>query len=270
MIGWRRKEKTPSIEEVRELTVEEVREMPRGTLTRIAKLRDSHHTVARLLALGNSIGEVAVQAGYSYNSVSMLAQDPSMQELVAHYREMLNGQFLATVDEYYSGLVAARNKALRRINDKLDDDEADLSISQLHAIHSDAADRTGYPKRKDVVVANVDFADSLDAAITRSRQAKLINGTANPEERAPPSSGSGAGGSDPLSSAPLNPEGVAGHSSSGSPEPDGAGEKAGAGNSPPGHAAMVEPASAPASPRPSIRDLLPPTRQQKALMQRRA
>lgn len=245
VITWKgRGAKTPSIEEIRELTVEEVRAMPRATLPRVQKLRNSHHMLARLDALGTmTLSELSVASGYSISGISMLRQDPSYQQLVLDKRAMLDEQYVDSMDQYYTGLLEARNKSLRLINDKLDQAEpGDIPLNQLHAIHSDAADRTGYPKRKESVNMNLDFADSLDQAIARSRQVKLIEHKSGEVLAGP------------------------------SPEPpalDGAGGGTEVGDSPP--KAMVEQPPAPIPPRsPTIRDLLPPNRYQKAAMQRRA
>lgn len=183
-----RPEVTPTVDEVRELSREEVRATPRADVPRVKKLRDSHHMVARLTAMGLTLTEVAEQAGYSINGVSTLQKDPSFKELVAHYREVLTEEWKGAVDEYFQNLVGVRNKALRLISDKLGEAEVgEIPLNQLQIIAADAADRTGYPKRKETVNLNLDFADKLDRATQRSRQAKTINATALPSPEVPPS-----------------------------------------------------------------------------------
>lgn len=211
--------KHPEILEVRELTLEEVRATPRAAIERIKKLRDSHHAAARLLAMGFKSQDVAIEVGYSINGLSMLAQSPAFQELVATYREMITDEWKGSVDEYYSMLTSVRRKSLRLISDKLDEAEpGDIPLNQLTAIHSDAADRSGYPKRKESVNLNLDFADRLDMAVARSREAKQIEGKALPADGAEEGMGE--------ATAPL------------------------------------------ARPSPTIRDLLPPTRKEKAFLRR--
>lgn len=174
--------KRPSIEGVRELSLEEVRAMPRANVQRVKSLRDSHHMAARLLAMGLDRRDVAERTGYSYNGLSLLCVDPSFQELLQHYREVVTEQFVSATDEYFSNLTSVRVKSLRQIGDRLD--EADqtgekLPLNQLLSIHADTADRSGYPKRKESVNLNLDFADRLEAAVRRSNSARVIEGEAS-------------------------------------------------------------------------------------------
>jgi len=55
---------------------------PRATLSQI---RHTHHQLARLLSEGRSNTDAALLTGYSPTYVSILKDDPSFQELVAHY-----------------------------------------------------------------------------------------------------------------------------------------------------------------------------------------
>jgi hypothetical protein len=134
--------------------------------------------VARLFAMGLWPGEVATETGYSLGRVSTLGGDPAFQELIAHYRGMVNEAFADRQDEYFQTISANRTIAARLINDKLADVEPeDVSFRELVLIHSDAADRTGYPKRTVALNVNADFASLMDRAIARSNSAKLIEGS---------------------------------------------------------------------------------------------
>lgn len=238
----------PEILEVRELTSAEVKATPRAAVERIKKLRDSHHMAARLLAMGFKSQDAAAETGYSINGLSTLAQSPAFQELVATYREMVTDEWKGNADEYYSMLTSVRRKSLRLISDKLDEAEpGDIPLNQLTAIHSDAADRSGYPKRKESVNLNLDFADRLDAAVRRSREVKQIDATANDSRdwgKLPVVPGMGESPEkDMLRSREQLPV-------------DGTGE------------GTVGLSSTAARPSPSIQDLLPPTRKEKALLRR--
>src|SRR4051812_3928748 len=50
------------------------------------KLKDRHHSVARLLAAGHKPWEVCAMTGYSASHMSILQGDPAFEELLAHYR----------------------------------------------------------------------------------------------------------------------------------------------------------------------------------------
>ncbi len=145
--------------------------------------------VARLFAMGLRPGEVATETGYSLGRVSTLSGDPAFQELIAHYRGLVNDAFADRQDEYFQTISANRTIAARLINDKLSEVEPeDVSFRELVLIHSDAADRTGYPKRTVALNVNADFASLLDRAIQRSQSAKLIEGSAPPADSLPGSS----------------------------------------------------------------------------------
>ena len=51
----------------------------------LVQIRHTHHQLARLLAEGRSNADAALLSGYNPAYVSVLKDDPSFQELVAHY-----------------------------------------------------------------------------------------------------------------------------------------------------------------------------------------
>src|SRR6185369_4039412 len=59
----------------------------------VQTLRDSHHRLARAVAMGLSNAEAVVVTGYSINRVSMFRQDPAFKELVAHKRAMIDTEW---------------------------------------------------------------------------------------------------------------------------------------------------------------------------------
>lgn len=144
----------------------------------ITKLRDSHHTVARLFASGLKNIEVAQATGYSIARISILRNTPAMDDLVARYRSEETEAWREKRDEYYENIHAAGAKAWRQINDILDQaDEEDtpLPIQRLLAIADSSADRVGYSKKSTQVNVNIDFAARLEKAITRSAEVRLID-----------------------------------------------------------------------------------------------
>lgn len=180
MLGPGRPAKKPSIDSVRELTREEVASIPRGKAPAVVRLRDTHHMVARLFALGLRPFMIAERTGYSIARISILSADPAMQELVASYRASVDESWKETADEYFENATAVRRASIRLIRDRLEEAEpGDIPLNQLVAIHADTADRTGYPKRKESVNLNVDFAARLEQAVRRSNEVKTIEH--NPE-----------------------------------------------------------------------------------------
>lgn len=140
----------------------------------VKRFRDSHHLVAKLFALGLRPGAVATAAGYCLSRISILSADPSFQELISYYRSVENEAFSAQRDEYWERATRVRGQTLRAIEDKLEDigdNVEEVSFRELLTIHDSLADRTGYGKRATNVNINVDFAEQLERAIQRSRQA---------------------------------------------------------------------------------------------------
>lgn len=168
-----------------ELRIASIRPICRDDLPRLAKprdravstpqrMRDSHHNVARLLALGHSHKQVAAITGYSPNRIGQLAAAPAMQDLIARYRGRIDQAFDEAIDAYADLAVRNMLAAERQLSDRLDEADAEgetLPVRELVAITSDRADRFGYPKRAVNTNVNVDFAQRLDAAIARSKAA---------------------------------------------------------------------------------------------------
>jgi hypothetical protein len=175
-----RDHRSPRISAVRSMTREDLAALQKksaSTLGHVMKLRDSHHKVARLLASGMNQSEVAAMTGYSANRMSLLANSPTMIELIAHYRNLVTESWKESQDEYYAYIFTNGLKAQRMISDQLD--EADDSgatpvpLNRLLAIAADSADRVGYTKKSTTVNINVDFAAKLEAA--RRRSMKVID-----------------------------------------------------------------------------------------------
>jgi hypothetical protein len=196
-LGAGRPPKVAKILGVRELTREEVlgASSSRGRAPAIKSIRDSHHMVARLFALGLRPGEVAERSGYSLGRISVLYADPALRDLIEKYRGNVTESYQQATDEYYTMVAANRVMAARLLNDKLSVVEPeDISIRELVTIHADAADRTGYPKRTVAVNFNVDFAARLDNALKRSNEARSFPSLSAPATTEMSSHDRGEGG----------------------------------------------------------------------------
>lgn len=168
---------------IRELTrpeLEILKEPRKGNT--VQSLKDSHHRVARLCAMGLRRADIVEQSGYGYGRVSALLKDPAFQNLIAEYRKEITASAREQMDEYHSMLTGNMIRAERLIADKLEAAETEEGISiptrDLIAIARDAADRTGYGKKQTNVNVNVDLAAQLEKA--RARSARVI-----PVARAP-------------------------------------------------------------------------------------
>jgi hypothetical protein len=159
------------------------------TTASVARLRASHHNIARLIAWGLDHKRVAAMTGYSPQRVGQLAEAPAMKELIASYKEKVEDKQEEAIDAYM--LLKAQNMiaAERHISDHFEElDEAGelMPVKVALAVSADAADRLGYSKRSQVT-HNHEFASALEKAIARSRKVIDITPAAaiEPPQRGP-------------------------------------------------------------------------------------
>lgn len=164
-------------------------------------LRDSHHRIAHLFAMGYRNQEIEEITGYSKPRLSTLRASPAMQELVELYRKDVVQVRQTEADQTFVQITRMRNLAIGEVIDRLEDDEdrPKISNANLIAIAADALDRTGYPKRRESVTLNKDFASRLDKAIERANSAKVIEGEVLPPPNLSPTTSefTGGGGREP-------------------------------------------------------------------------
>lgn len=172
---------TPIVKSVRPLTREDLGLLREPRVKgAIAKIRDPHHRLARLIAAGIRNSELPMRSGYSAQSIARFRGDPAFQELVSSYREKVLEAYVNGVEDYAEMVVGNAMKAERMLAEKLesaDEDEVSLPVRDLIAISRDAADRFGYGKRNTTVNVNVDFAANLERA--RRAQARVVEARPN-------------------------------------------------------------------------------------------
>lgn len=174
-----RDHRSPRLISVRPLEREDLAQLQlKPAVVPLQKLRDSHHTIARLAASGLSTVEIARRTGRSQSGTAMLLNNPAMTELVARYRAEVHAAWRDSTDEYFELIYTNGLKAQRQISDQLDaadDDGApQIPINRLLAIAADSADRVGYTKKTTNVNINIDFAAKLEAARRRIETARQI------------------------------------------------------------------------------------------------
>lgn len=167
----------------------------------MTKIKDSHHRIAHLFAMGYQNVEIAEITGYSTQRLMILRKSPAMDELVAVLRREVQQVRQVEADHKFVTLNRLHALAAGELIDRFEDDEqrAKLSNGHLVSIISDTADRIGYPKRRESVNLDQSFAARLDRAIERST--KVIEGEVLPPSSSPqpqPVSpdGGGAGSAD--------------------------------------------------------------------------
>ena len=171
----RRKYNEVKILEVRSLTTADLALLRQKTppVNPVKTLRDRHHHMAFLIALGKPNTEIAVECKISPTRISQHKSSPAFQELIAKYSAEIEASRIAAAQEF--GAKAARNMALAEglLTDRLSDPEANVSTRDLNRIATDRMDRFGYPRKTltDSRSVNLNFASNLEAAIARSRKA---------------------------------------------------------------------------------------------------
>lgn len=152
------------------------------------KLRDSHHMIARLAAMGLRIFQIAEKTGYSAQRVRDLVDSPAMKELIARYRQKVDEEFVENADEFFSTATANMLLAEKMISDQLSaaDESGELpSIRTLDTLSQGRADRFGYGKKTQNLNINVDFASQLERAIQRSGKGPVLEGSVAADATSP-------------------------------------------------------------------------------------
>lgn len=187
MLGRGRPPAKASINSVRPLTPDDIKNLVKGRVEPIKRFRDSHHRMARLFASGMRVSEVAALTGYSVSRVSIFYNNPAFLELVEQKRQIEDEITKDAISTYNELILANGLKAERKLADKLDDDDEreELSVRELISIARDAADRVGLSKRTIQTNVDIDFAAVLDRAIKRSElprsgELKLVESSSAP------------------------------------------------------------------------------------------
>lgn len=107
----------------------------------LAKLRQRHHHLARLLAEGIKHVEASAITGYSQSSISILLQDPAFQELVEHYSSQKAQIYL----DVHERLAQLGTSAMEELQERIEESPDKLSVNQLESIIQTAFDRSVAP-----------------------------------------------------------------------------------------------------------------------------
>ena len=173
-LGRRRQLMATVVRELVEADIATVESVPTNVIPakpqRLRKLRDSHHRLARALALGLPMLKAAQMTGYSYGTVACLKSDPSFADLVESYRKDIVDESLEYSDVAIGNMVVGERLLADSLEDLAARDEP-IPLGELRPlldIISDRADRFGFPKRSTQVNVNVEFGARLEAARRRS------------------------------------------------------------------------------------------------------
>jgi hypothetical protein len=159
----------------------------------IKKLRDAHHSIARLLAQGAPNKDVAAITGYSESRISILKSDPAFQELMSFYKGKVADATDEAIADASAKLAAVRNDIIEELQDRLADEPEKIATETLLDALKVTADRTGFgPASKSMNLnVNVDLADRVAAGRRRVAQLGAVVGP--PGLTAPVGDGANAG-----------------------------------------------------------------------------
>jgi len=149
---------------VRDLTEDEVE--ARNAPVVLKRIRDSHLTVARLLAHGLTPIQVALQTGYAVSRISVLQRDPTFIELLDFFRlkeEEARSDFNARLQ-----LVA--EDATQELHERMQDAPETFSNAELLDVAKTYIDRAGFaPIQRSVTKTTVthNIGERMDAAHKR-------------------------------------------------------------------------------------------------------
>lgn len=151
----------------------------------VVKLRERHHALARLLAEGVKPGEAALMLRLTASRVSILLGDSSFQELVEHYRGLVDETFV----DFQKKLSELGVDAAHMLQERMEDPERseDITNNMLLQLVTVSADRTGHgPSQKNEVNIKVGLADRLmeaRARIAAQRETEAIDITPKETEQ---------------------------------------------------------------------------------------
>jgi hypothetical protein len=112
----------------------------------IKEIRNTHHTLARLLAQGTKPHDAAIILGMSVSRISILKGDPAFSQLLSHYESMEKAGFEVARADMRERLAAVGFDAIEILHEKLLDRPEVFTPKELLSIVEASADRTGHGK----------------------------------------------------------------------------------------------------------------------------
>lgn len=142
---------------------------PKGSLTTpLARLRASHHFLARLLAEGRRPGECSLMTGYSPSRISILQNDPAFMDLVAYYKEAAEVKYL----DVHERLASLGMATLDELQERLEEQPDGFKNRELLELAEFALDRSvtkdarkGGPNGNTAPAINVTFVGQAPGAL---------------------------------------------------------------------------------------------------------
>lgn len=127
----------------------------------IKRLKQIHHELARLIASGLSMAEVAASTGYSASRISILQKDPSFKGLVDHYKAHRDEIFC----DVHKRMATLGLDAADELQERLETNPESFSVGQLTELMKATLDRGGF--------SPVQKTQSVSMSVTPETLAKI-------------------------------------------------------------------------------------------------
>jgi hypothetical protein len=136
-----------------------------GPFAPLRSIRNSHHMLARMLAEDRPGAEISSVLGYSTSRIKILEEDPSIKELVVHYRAQHDSR-TADIATQVQNLTL---NALQELAERLELEPEEFSKDELLKLVVNGLDRIGHgPSSKVNVSGQVDVAGVIAMVKTQS------------------------------------------------------------------------------------------------------
>jgi hypothetical protein len=144
----------------------------------LARVREIHHQIARLLAQGIRAVEISAIVGFSQSRISILQRDPSFADLVSFYR----GRRDEIGADLTSRLTSATLDALTVLHERLVDNPDLISTDELQRAVNSGLDRLGHGTKQTIDVNFIGPAVLARLKEAATQEGKVAVRTISPEE----------------------------------------------------------------------------------------
>lgn len=110
----------------------------------LARIKSTHHHLARVLAEGVNNIEASARTGYSPSRVALLQKDPAFVELIHYYRQKDIDPIYMSVHDTLATLGQMATETLRQ---RLEEDPDSFKIRELMEVMSASLDRSVAPSK---------------------------------------------------------------------------------------------------------------------------
>lgn len=134
----------------------------------VGKLRTSHHSVARMVAIGKPVVEIAATVGRDPSGIYKLLHDPAFQELVSYYQSMTNEVQIDTARR----IAGMTNDAMEVIHERILENPEKVKTEELIKVVTMGLDRSGFGPK---TTSNINLRAMVvtDAQLDRIKQEAL-------------------------------------------------------------------------------------------------